>query len=160
MLTRRLVPAALLLLVAACGAPKIKDTEIEDTPDNRAILDVIEQYRLAYEKRDAPALLALVSPRYMEDGGTAGTEDDYDFDGLKARLEGEDFARVLKARLSVTINDLEVNGDRAHADMRIETRYQTGPTEEGQEPEWHMHADDNRMEFSRNGGAWKIISGM
>jgi len=158
--TRLLILAAAMLLVGACGTPKIKNTEIDDTPQNRAILDLIEQYRAAYEARDAPAIIALASQQYMETGGTAGTEDDYDYDSLKAKLEGEDFTRVLKARLAISIKAVRVEGERAFAEMRIETRYQTHSLEEAKDPEWHMHADDNRMTFVQEDGKWKILSGM
>jgi len=158
--TRLPIPAAALMLVAACAVPKIEGTEIDDTPETRAVMDLVEQYRTAYEARDAAALLAMASQRYMEDGGTANTGDDYDYDGLKAKLQGDDFTRVLKARLKITINMVTVEGPRAMVDMRIETRYQTKSLEDEKDPEWHMHADDNRMEFNQEDGTWKILSGM
>lgn len=158
--TRLLILAAGLLLVGACATAKIKGTEHDDTPDNRAVLDLIEQYRTAYEARDASALLSLCSQRYMEDSGTTDAGDDYDYDGLKVKLESEDFTRVLKARLSISITAVSTEGDRGFVDMRVDTRYQTASLEEEKEPEWHMHSDDNRIEFVREEGAWKIVSGM
>ena len=53
--------AALALL--ACGAKRIPGTEIRDTPETRAVVAAIEAYRQAAEKRDAEAVMALVSPK-------------------------------------------------------------------------------------------------
>jgi len=155
-----LLLAVLPGLLAACAAPKLPGTTITDTPENRAIVSLLHRYQDAYEKREAETLLSLASKRFMETGGTAGTEDDYDYDGLAERLHGEDFGRVLKARLRLDVKEIVVEGDRAHAEVRAETRYQTMPLAEGGEPEWHMMADDNRMEFVREDGEWKILSGM
>jgi len=149
------------MVFQACARPVIKGTEIPDTADNKAIISLIENYREAFEKRDADALLSLASKRYMETNATVGTQDDYDYDGLARKLHSEDFKRVLKARLVIQINKIDVQGDRAYADLRVETRYQTQPAEEDKkEPEWHMLSDFNRMTFIRENGKWKILSGM
>jgi len=53
--------ATLLLLalfaVAGCGPHRIPGTDLEDTGDTRAIIDVISKYNSALEARDANAIL-------------------------------------------------------------------------------------------------------
>ena len=44
------------IALMGCGTAKIPGTNIEDTPENRAIYDVVEAYRVAMEKRDVDAL--------------------------------------------------------------------------------------------------------
>ena len=62
-----LVAAALL---GGCGPKRIPGTDIKDSPETRAVGDVIEQYRLAVERRDPNAVLALVSRKYFDNAGT------------------------------------------------------------------------------------------
>src|SRR5947199_9216204 len=70
-------------LAMGCTTHYIPNTDVEDTEDNRRVIDFCEQYRHAVENRNIPRLLQLVDPRYYEDGGNADSSDDMDFDGLK-----------------------------------------------------------------------------
>ena len=51
-MNKRLLISASLALLAACGARRIPGTDIDDTDDTRAILQVMEKYRSAVEARD------------------------------------------------------------------------------------------------------------
>ena len=61
-------PIALLVvcLAAGCTPKRIPglDIELEDTPDNRALLQVVDAYRTAYENKDIDGLVALASSRF------------------------------------------------------------------------------------------------
>ena len=159
--TALLVPLLVLATAySSCKAPMIKGTKIPDTSENRAILNLIETYREAFERRDADALIKLASKKYIETNGTVSTDDDYDYDGLVQRLKSDDFKRVLKARLVLEVKSIKIEGDRAYADLHVQGRYQTQPIGEDGEPEWHMISDVNRMTFILENGKWKILSGM
>ena len=50
---RKIACLALAVGVVGCAPKKIPGTDINDNDDTRAILDLIEAYRRAYEKEDA-----------------------------------------------------------------------------------------------------------
>jgi hypothetical protein len=81
--------AALLSLLALGGCTRnIPNTDVEDTPENRAVIDFMEGYRHAIEERDVGAILAMTSPEYLDDSGTPNGEDDLDYEALAAKLHG------------------------------------------------------------------------
>jgi hypothetical protein len=86
----RLGAIAAISITAACGGPSgnIPGTQVSDTEFNRDIIEAVEQYRLAVERRDAAALILMASPQYWEDSGTPSGSDDYGFDGLSTVLAG------------------------------------------------------------------------
>ena len=58
-------------LAAAAGCDKnIPNTTVKDTPENRAVITFMENYRNAVEARDVGALLAMAHPQYLDDNGT------------------------------------------------------------------------------------------
>ena len=67
---------AAALALAACVPPRIPGTEIEDTSENRAVYEVIREYGAAMQRKDAAAVLALVSADYFDDAGTPDPSDD------------------------------------------------------------------------------------
>jgi hypothetical protein len=80
------VLAALLSLVGC--ARNIPNTDVEDTPENRAVIEFMEGYRHAVEERDVGAILAMTSPEYLDDSGTPGGDDDIDYEVLTEKLQG------------------------------------------------------------------------
>src|SRR5690349_1710886 len=107
----RRLAALITLALAACGAHRIPNTEINDTPDTRAIYAVIDSYRLAAERREPDAILALVSKQYFDDAGTPDPGDDLDYTQLQGVLPAR-FQKVSSMRLGITVRQIEVNGDR------------------------------------------------
>src|SRR3954469_15818645 len=69
-LHRRAMRLALLacLSAAACSHATLPGTNIEDTPQARAVLDVFGRYRHALEARDSAALVGLTAPEYADAG--------------------------------------------------------------------------------------------
>lgn len=109
----RRVALVLALALASCFAPRgpardwspppltlIPGTEIQDTPEARAVLAMLDRYRVAMKEADVGTLLALASPSYHDDAGTESTDDDLDFDGLR---------QALAMRLEVRIVDLQMH---------------------------------------------------
>jgi hypothetical protein len=86
----------LVVLLASCAArpTMIGNSKISDTSFNRGVIETIEAYRTAMERRDTKALLLLASKAYWEDSGTPSGSDDYGFDGLRTVLSD----RLSKAR--------------------------------------------------------------
>src|SRR5437867_6351722 len=96
-------PMALLgsLALAAC-VHHLPNSDINDNPDTRAIVQVIDQYRTSAERRDAAAVLALVSPSYFDDAGTPDPADDMDYAELTKAIVA-DYQRVPAVRMEVGV---------------------------------------------------------
>jgi len=169
--TRRVSSAALVLAAlalslptTACGPSLIDnptviatDAEIEDTNDNRAIVELIDEYRRAIEDKDFGTLRSLVSSDYYENGGTSHTTiDDYGYDGLTEVFELY-AENVRTLRLSVQIRRIEVQGDRAN--VYCDFGYNMLYVVDGQE-RWQVDSDLNRLELVREGGAWRVLAGL
>ncbi len=149
--------ATLLLLAAAAAcAKKIPGTDIDDNKDNRAIVEVLEAYRKAFEARDAPALMSLVSANYFDDAGTADASDDLDRDQLAKALP-ETLARTPAVTLELAVTRIDVDGDKASVYLFHDSRYRVA-TPRGEIPK--RDSDQTRMTFRREGGSWKIASGL
>jgi ketosteroid isomerase-like protein len=152
----RLLAAALLAALAACSPRRIPGTEIPDNDDTRGIAAAIERYRAAVERRDAPAVLALVSEKYFDDAGTPDPADDLDYAGLSKALPA-DLSRVTGLRVELKLTDIKVAGDKAQAFMRFDTRYRVS-TRSGEVPK--AEGDVSRIQLVREKDAWKIVSGL
>ena len=74
--------------VTSIAEPMRPLSPAEDSKINRDILAVMENYRLAVERKDAAALMLMASENYREDGGTVSGKDDYGYDKLRAVLTG------------------------------------------------------------------------
>jgi hypothetical protein len=146
-----------VLLIGACAHSKIPKTEIDDTPENREILNLVEEYTRAVEHRDAAAVLAMVSPRFYEDNGNTDRSDDYDYNGLKTSLP-QDFQRTKAMQLQVRVDDIMVDDDDAYAEVyyvyRAQNEYPAGL-------QWDTGSDRTRLRFVREeGGRWLIVGGL
>lgn len=156
--SRRAVLAAsvCVALCAGCRPSRIPGTEIESTKDTRAIFGVIQSYREAMERKDAPAVLALVAPDYYDTAGTADPSDDLD----RARLEAavtDDLARTESVKLDLTVRRIDVKGDTAEAEVFYEAWYRV-KTPAGVMP--RRDSDIHRMRLKQIGKDWKFTSGL
>ena len=154
MLARSLALVALSL--AACSSRRIPGTEIRDTPDTRAIVAVIDGYRQAAERRDAEGVLALVSPAYFDDAGTPDPADDLDYGQLRTVLP-ENYARLTAVRLGIGVREVDVQGDRATANVFYDGHYRVA-TAAGEAPK--QASDVAQMKFVRDAGKWRIAGGL
>jgi ketosteroid isomerase-like protein len=157
-LRRALPPAvpALAALALACSPRLIPGTGLPDSADNRAVYAVVQAYRAAVERRDAPGVLALVSPRYFDDAGTPDPSDDLDYAGLSRALPA-DLARVSGLRVEMGVTRIEVRGDEADAYVRFDARYRI-QTRAGEIAK--AQADVSRITLVREKGGWLIRSGL
>ncbi len=158
--SRRMHRIALLpfaaLAALACSPHRIPGTQVRDSPENRAVYDVVESYRQAMEKRDANAVLALVAPDYFDGAGTPEPEDDLDRARLQQTLP-QDLAKAETVRLSFTIRKIEVQGDSAEAELFFDEYYRV-QTPNGVVP--RRDSDVHRMKLHKVDGAWRIASGL
>lgn len=144
-------------LVAACGPKLIPglDIDVADTPDNRALLNLVAKFQRAYENKDIDAIVALASPKFYETSGTSKTDDDYNIDGLRSRFK-EHFKMLEKVSLSIGLKDISVKDKTATIDYHFLARYQMKlPSGD----RWQIKDDVNRMKLAKEKGKWKVLSG-
>jgi hypothetical protein len=150
--------SALLVCLAAvaCPRPTIPGTNIRDTPEARAVLDVFGRYRQALEARDTAGIVALAAPGYTDPGDPSRGVPPTEYTGLKDKLQS-DLSKVTGVRLDATIKELEVKGAEARLDYFQVIRYAVA-TPSGEK--WKSESDDARMKFIQVNGEWKIASGL
>ncbi len=156
-MSHRIALSALALAaVFSCAHARIEGTQVRDTPDNRAVYEVVRAALAALTARDSDALLALVSTRYFEDNGTPQVEDDYGYEQLKELLP-DSLAAAEELFVDVEIQDIVVEGPIAYAYLRYASRVRlvlpAGSS-------WDSHRDLNRIELAREGDVWKITRGL
>src|SRR5713101_4849022 len=143
----RTAPLLALAALAACTHRVIPGTQIPDEPENRAVLQVLVNYKQAMEARDADALLSLAAPGYFDKGDPNRPADPRDLAGLRKSVP-KDFNGV---------RALKIDSDPAQVDYFAVMRYAVAlPTGE----KWFTESDDQRMKFVKIDGDWKISSGM
>ncbi len=163
MFSARSLLSAALLCSAAAGAgcssstKYIYGTKVADSSQNRQILGVVEKYRLAVERKDAPALLGMASDKYWEDGGTPTGTDDYGIDGLRDALSTR-FARADNIRYSMRYLEVKPLGqNRAAVEVMIDASYSI---DTGRGTQRLDMRDQNEMVLEYDGRNWKFLSGM
>jgi hypothetical protein len=153
-----LAPLALLVLLAGCAPRKIPGTDLDDTSETRAVLDVMKRYRTAVESRNPAAVQQLADESFRDDGGSSMPDDDLDYASLKERL-GARFSKVQELRLDVVVRRIEFDDDVKRA--RVTYSY----TMSFKVPEYsgksQSENDIKQMLLKRVGDQeWKITSGI
>lgn len=147
---------AIAALASACAHSTIPGTEIEDTEENREIIQLVEEYKNAVERLDTDAILALVSPSFFENNGNIDEADDYDKAGLGDNLRAN-FERTKRIQLILRIDDVQVEEGKAFAELyyqiRAHNEYPAGT-------KWETGSDRTRLEFERVDDKWLIVSGL
>jgi hypothetical protein len=149
------------LLGSGCTPKKIPGTDINDTDDTRAILDVIEAYRHAYEKKDSATIVALLDESFRDDGGSANTEDDLEYRNA-GKILASLFARVEDVRLDVSVRKIEFDQDnmKARAVYTWQSNFRlpsltSRPQSEGEIKQMTFKRPDRKKK-----SAWRITSGI
>ncbi len=148
--------ALLLALAAACAPRLLPGTDVKETKDTRAIYDVIQKWVDAMNARDVPGVLSVVAPDYFDDAGTPDPSDDLDRGKLEKALT-DDLAKVEGSKLAVTIRRIDPTGDTATAELYYDSYYRV-QTPSGPVP--RRDSDVYRLKLKKEGGAWKITSGL
>ncbi len=165
----RLGLVMLLCLGSGCATVMvIPGTKVVDTKENRQIIQTVEAYRMAMERKDAVALLAMASPDYFEDSATPSAEDDYGYEGLKRVLVTR-LAQIERLRYSMQYMNIDVkervtflNGRElkekiAFVDAFIDGSFQVH-TPQGDR--WERKQDPHRFELVFDGKRWLFRRGM
>ena len=146
------------LTAPGCATRYLPGTEIAETPDTKALYDVVMQYKRAMETRQPSKILPLVSRNYYENNGTTDTrDDDYGYERLKDVVLPELQQNVKAVQYRILLSRIEVDGDRAWASYEFYTTYKFV---EGGKSGHDVQNNYNRIDFAREGSGWKIISGL
>lgn len=144
------------LWLMACSHDVIPNTMVEDTEENRKVVDFVELYRTAVEKRDEVALGRLASENYFDDMGTPAGDDDMDREallvGLKRMRE-----EILAARYQISYRNVTYVQDRVLVDI-VYTGWFKVQTTEG--TQWRRRLEPHRMVLQREKETYSILSGM
>jgi hypothetical protein len=153
---RLLAPLAAVALLG-CTARYIPNTDIEDTTENRRVVEFCEKYRHAVEMRNIALLLKMADPKYYEDGGNVDATDDLDYAGLQAYLEKR-FRETRGIRYEIRYRRVaEGRTNSLVVDFTYSASYKI-PTPDGEL--WRRRVADNRLELRPYGESFKILSGM
>ncbi len=146
-----------LALLAACAPSMIPGTQIPDNNENRELLKQVELYRQAIERKDAQAVLDMVSQSYYD---TRGHPDDptyhWDYAKLKVELPAR-LAQVKDLRLEIMPRRIEIKKDHAQVSYLFTQNFMADlPSGQVAKHE----SDLNRMEFQRINKKWLITRGL
>ncbi len=145
----------LLLLLGTtlgCAAHKIPGTDIDETADADAIIDVMGKYNTAIDAQDAAGVLALCDPSFYDDAGTLTPEDDLDYTALQTKLPAM-LAKFQDVRVRITVKTLNIVGDKASLVYNYVLTFRMGQKVQ-------TVSDIKRMDFKRVNGVWKIVKGV
>ncbi|MDZ4694991.1 MAG: hypothetical protein SGI86_07540 [Deltaproteobacteria bacterium] len=160
-----LLGAALLSSLAAsvsgCARKQyLPGTTVQDTPENRAVLETIEKYRERLMARNIEGLLVLASKDYFEDSGTPRADDDYGYEGLKIVLAGR-LARLKNLRYQIRYYTVRMlTPKNVEVDVYIDGSFEIGSSEVG---ERYRRVNDNHrfiMVRTNLDADWRFVSGM
>lgn len=145
------------LALGGCTEQLIPNTDVEDTSENRDLVEFCEVYRHAVEHRDIDKLLSLAHPDYYEDGGNVDATDDLDYAGLKKYLEAE-FVQARAIRYEIHYRSI-VKNERNGWDIAY-TYSASYKLPSGDAEGWHRRVADNQLVIVPSGDSYKILSGM
>lgn len=152
--------ATLLTSFSLLGcASMIPNTTVEDTPENRRVVEFVELYRKAVEERDVRALLEMASPVYLDDNGTPLGEDDIDFESLRTKLSSwRD--RVLDVRYEIKYRRVTWEETRIFVEFRYTASFRVKLN--GGDERWSRRLNDHRLVLTEDEGEerFQIVSGM
>jgi hypothetical protein len=156
---RAFLLAAIVALGAGCSARAqfIPGTRVSRSDENQSIIDRIEDYRMAVERKDAGALLLMASKRYWENAGTPNPADDYGYQGLQEILGGR-LQRVDSIRYSMKYMNVQRKGGRAYVDVLVDASYSLRNAV-GEEIRTDLR-DQNQFVLEWDGKQWLFLSGM
>jgi len=140
-----------------CAHSNIPNTRVEDTEQNREVVEFMEKYRMAVENRDVASLLGMASRDYFDDMGTPTGDDDVDYEGLRAGLQ-RIREEVLAARYQISYRAISYTSARKVLVDVLYTGWFKILTAEG--TQWRRRLEPHRIVLAREDNAYRIISGM
>ncbi|MDP2341309.1 MAG: hypothetical protein Q8O67_10140 [Deltaproteobacteria bacterium] len=164
---RVLLLSLLVLSLAALGGCKpelIPGTTVEDSEENRKVLEFLTRYQQAMQNHNADDVIKLVAADYYEDNGNADPKDDYNVDGLRQKLEAY-FKMTKELTLEVYVQTIERDEPKAEAEaVAVVYRYNTRalvafPSGD----KWLTATEVNKIKLrpiSDDEAAYRIVSGL
>ncbi len=154
-----LVTLFILFSLVACSAKQIPGTEVEDNPKNRVVVDIVEKYRKAVEKKDLDSLLEIVSRTYFSNSGTtSNSEDDYGYEQLLRDVIPTFRDEIKSVQYTIYVRKVGYpREDKAYAEF--EYSYKFFYVDQGKD-RWVAKNDFSRLEFSLEDDVWRITSGL
>jgi hypothetical protein len=150
--------AVLVLALSGCAPKKIPGTDLDDTSETRAVIDVLQKYRLAVESKNTTAIQQLADSSFRDDGGSSSPDDDLDYASIPTRLAAR-MAKVSDLKLDVTVRRIEFDGDEKVA--RVTYSYQLSFKMPEYSTRTQSENDIKQMLLKRVGDSeWKITSGI
>lgn len=149
--------SSIVMACIACAPTMIPGTRIEDSKENRTVLEVIGAYKVAVEARSVEGVLVLCSERYYEDNANNDPSDDYGYNDLRTKVLPETFRRLSELRLELDVKAVKVEKKKAYAEIRFQ--YQAKMALPAGE-KWHADTELNRLEFEQEDGKWRIVKGL
>ena len=141
----------------ACAKTYIPNTDVEDTGENRSVIEFCENYRHALEDKNVGVLVKLMSPGYFEDGGNTKNNDDADYEATRGFLTG-DFLKTTGIRYEIRYRRIAFT-EKNH--IYIDYTYAAAWKIPGAKAdEWHHAVADNRLDLVRDADSFKIVAGM
>ncbi len=150
--------ALLALALTGCAPRKIPGTDLDDTSETRAVIDVLQKYRMAVEAKNSQALLKLTDESFRDDGGSSAPEDDLDYKSLPSKFNAR-MAKVSELKLDVTVRRIEFDSNETVA--RVTYSYQLTFKMPDYSSRTQSENDIKQMLLKRVGDQeWKITSGI
>jgi hypothetical protein len=154
----RAISLLLLLALSACTRDVIPNTDVEDTPETRDVVQFVEKYRQAVVDRDVNKLVLLASKDYYDDMGTPQGDDDVDLEGLHERLNETFRAELLAVHYDIRYREVTFLPTKVLVDYTYIGRFRLNSPEGSR---WERRLADNRMVLGRKkDGSYAIMSGM
>jgi hypothetical protein len=148
------------------NTPTIPGTDIPDTEESRAILEVLERYRKAFVARDAAGVLSTADRTYSDPAGTDDPSDDVHYDELGSLLARR-LAQLESVRFSLDYLEIHVDGPRAVARVWVDASYRFKPLlgADGvarDQPPFQLKQDFAEFELllGDDDGGWLIVRGI
>ncbi len=157
---RKLIPLVSILVLAltGCSPKKIPGTDLDDTSETRAVIDVLQKYRQAVESKNTTALMQLTDESFRDDGGSSAPDDDLDYASLPAKL-AQRLSKISDLRLDVTVRRIEFDSEEKMA--RVTYSYQLSFKMPEYSTRTQSENDIKQMLLKRVGDQeWKITSGI
>ncbi len=157
---RMVIPlvAVLALALTGCSPKKIPGTDLDDTSDTRAVIEVLQKYRLAFEAKNTEALVKLTDESFRDDGGSSAPDDDLDYGSLRGGIQKR-MAKVSELKLDVTVRRIEFDDETKVA--RVTYSYQLSFKMPDYSSRTQSENDIKQMLLKRVGDQeWKITSGI
>ena len=114
------VVALALSAAGGCKPDLIPGTQVEDSEENRKVLEFLTRYQAAMQARKVDDVVNLCAADYFETNGNDDPKDDYNLDGLRGKLT-EHFGRTKEIVLEVYVQEIS----RPDGVVRVAYRYNT-----------------------------------